>query len=64
MIKKIGYNVNFGLKLKKKLIQDKKLRFFKTHNVFGKLNNYDFTNRENSIGCIYVVRDPRNVLHH
>ena len=38
------------------------LKFFKTHNAFGKLNNYDFTNRQNSIGCIYVVRDPRNVF--
>jgi hypothetical protein len=27
-----------------------------------KLNNFDFTNRENSIGCVYVVRDPRNVI--
>ena len=30
--------------------------------MFGKLNNYDFTNSENSIGCLYVVRDPRNVF--
>ena len=28
----------------------KKIKFFKTHNVFGKLNNHDFTNRQNSIG--------------
>ena len=27
-----------------------------------KLNNYDFTNNQNSIGCLYVVRDPRNVI--
>ncbi len=38
------------------------LKFFKTHNIFGKLNNYDFTNEQNSIGCLYVVRDPRNVF--
>tara|TARA_B100001996_G_scaffold264257_1_gene206162 strand:- start:1935 stop:2792 length:858 start_codon:yes stop_codon:yes gene_type:complete len=38
------------------------LKFFKTHNTFGKLNNYDFTDRQNSIGCVYVVRDPRNVF--
>ncbi len=41
---------------------DNNLRFFKTHNAFGKINNYDFTNSQNSIGCIYIVRDPRNVI--
>ena len=45
-----------------KINADKKIRFFKTHNVFGKVNGYDFTNKQNSAGCIYVVRDPRNVI--
>ena len=27
-----------------------------------KLGNNDFTNRINSLGGIYIVRDPRNVL--
>ena len=27
-----------------------------------KINNNDFTNSQNSIGCIYIVRDPRNVI--
>ena len=40
----------------------KELKFFKTHNIFGKINNYDFTDSQNSIGCLYVVRDPRNVF--
>ena len=40
----------------------KELKFFKTHNIFGKINNYDFTDKQNSIGCLYVVRDPRNVF--
>ena len=26
------------------------------------LCNFDFTNSQNSIGCIYIVRDPRNVI--
>ena len=39
-----------------------KIKFFKTHNTFGKVNNHDFTNKQNSIGCLYVVRDPRNVI--
>jgi len=42
--------------------EDKKLKFFKTHNIFGAVNNCKFTNKENSVGCIYIVRDPRNVI--
>ena len=54
--------IKFWIKAQEKINQDKKLRFFKTHNAFGALNNFDFTNKENSIGCIYIVRDPRNVI--
>ena len=54
--------IKFWIKAQEKINHDKKLKFFKTHNVFGKLNNFNFTNSENSIGCIYIVRDPRNVI--
>ena len=57
-----GDTAKFWIKAQEQLNKDKKLRFFKTHNVFGKVNNYDFTDNENSIGCLYVVRDPRNVI--
>jgi len=50
------------IKSQEKINADKKIRFFKTHNTFGKLNNFDFTNKQNSAGCIYIVRDPRNVI--
>ena len=50
------------LKAQKKINLDKKLRFFKTHNAFGNLNGNPFTDNINSIGVIYVVRDPRNVI--
>ena len=52
----------FWIKSQEKINKDKKIRFFKTHNTFGKVNNYDFTNKDNSVGCIYIVRDPRNVI--
>ena len=45
-----------------KINDDKKIKFFKTHNAFGKLNNFDFTDKKNSIGCLYIIRDPRNVI--
>jgi len=52
----------FWIKAQERINSDKKLHFFKTHNVFGKINNSSFTNAENSIGCIYIIRDPRNVI--
>ena len=52
----------FWLQAQKNINKDKQLRFFKTHNAFGALNNQNFTNKENSIGCIYIVRDTRNVI--
>ena len=36
----------FWIKAQEKINSDKKLRFFKTHNVFGSINNRKFTNRK------------------
>ena len=52
----------FWIKAQEKINDDNTLKFFKTHNAFGALNNNHFTNSKNSIGAIYVVRDPRNVI--
>jgi len=35
--------------------------FFKTHHFFGSLNGFDFTNQNNTLAYIYLVRDPREV---
>ena len=40
-----------------------KIKFFKTHSSFSKINNYNFTDLHNTLGVIYVVRDPRNVVN-
>lgn len=40
----------------------KKTLFFKTHNACVAINNNLFTDSNNTAGCIYVVRDPRNVI--
>ena len=58
----VGDTCKHWIRSQEKINIDKKLRFFKTHNAFGKVNNFDFTNSENSIGCLYIVRDPRNVF--
>jgi len=60
--KVIGDTCKYWIKAQDKINIDNNLRFFKTHNAFGKLNNYDFTNSKNSVGGIYIVRDPRNVI--
>ena len=36
--------------------------FFKTHNALSKLEGKIFTDNSVSLGCIYIVRDPRNVI--
>ena len=52
----------FWIKAQEEINRDNKIKFFKTHNIFGSLNNNEFTNKQNSIGCLYIVRDPRNVI--
>ena len=46
------------------LINEKKgkLKFFKTHSSLCKMHNCNFTNLKNTLGAIYIVRDPRNVV--
>jgi hypothetical protein len=52
----------FWIKAQEKINKDKKLKFFKTHNILGGINRNQFTNLTNTVGCIYIVRDPRNVI--
>ena len=52
----------FWIKAQEKINDDNKLKFFKTHNAFGALNNNQFTDNKNSVAAIYVIRDPRNVI--
>jgi len=41
---------------------DKRIKFLKTHNALCKIDGHSFTDENNSIGAIHIVRDPRNVL--
>ena len=41
---------------------DNKLNIFKTHHVLCSLGKDNFTDKKNTLGAIYVVRDPRNVI--
>ena len=52
----------FWIKAQEKINLNNELNFLKTHNILGSINNSNFTNKKNTIGAIYIVRDPRNVL--
>ena len=41
---------------------DTKIKFFKTHHLNCKIDNYPFTNKECTRATIYIVRDPRNLI--
>lgn len=41
---------------------DNKIKFFKTHSANWKAYNTSFTNFENTLGVIHIIRDPRNVI--
>ena len=51
-----------------KINLDNKIKFFKTHNFACKKydenekKNYSFTDLNNTLGVIYIVRDPRNII--
>ena len=36
--------------------------FLKTHHAYWRNGNYKFTDTENTLGVIYIVRDPRNII--
>ena len=38
------------------------IQFLKTHSYLFNINNHAFTDLNNSLGVIYMVRDPRNVV--
>jgi len=52
----------YWLKEQEKMNQSKNVTFLKTHNALCKINESSFTNSENTLGAIYIIRDPRNVI--
>ena len=38
------------------------MTYLKTHNAMCTVNNHPYTNKENTAGFIYLVRDPRDVI--
>ena len=46
----------------KKINDQNEFCFLKTHNVYGAYKGKSFTTPDFTLGAIYIVRDPRNVL--
>ena len=45
-----------------KINLDNEIKFLKTHHALWKNGNYAFTDLENTLGVIHIIRDPRNVI--
>ncbi|MDB3949299.1 sulfotransferase domain-containing protein [Candidatus Pelagibacter sp.] len=52
----------YWIKAQEVLNKNKKLKFFKTHNSLCSINGNAFTNSNNTVGTIYIVRDPRDII--
>jgi len=52
----------FWIEEQKKINSNNKVKFFKTHNALCKINNYSFTDSNNTLAAIYIIRDPRNII--
>ena len=52
----------YWITAQEKINSDRKLRIFKTHNGNYNFSKNNFTNKRNTLGVIYIVRDPRNII--
>ncbi len=69
LFKNIGVDITNDEEIAKNYIKaqssvnkKKSIQFVKTHSSFRKMYDVNFTDMQNSLGCIYIVRDPRNVV--
>ena len=71
LFKKFGIDTSNDLELVKNyikvqrkinLLDKKNIRFLKTHSILNEINGHQFTDTNNTLGVIYVVRDPRTVV--
>ena len=69
LFKKLGININNEKEVIKNYVRAQELvnkktsiQFMKTHSYLFNIDNNPFTDLNNSLGVIYIVRDPRNVL--
>jgi len=61
-IEQPGEISNYWSSSQEKILSYKKIKFLKTHNSLISINNNSFTTSKFTLGAVYIVRDPRNVL--
>tara|TARA_B100000963_G_scaffold215353_1_gene187842 strand:+ start:866 stop:1702 length:837 start_codon:yes stop_codon:yes gene_type:complete len=69
LFQQIGVDTNSDKEMYKNYINAQKIfnkkdsiRFLKTHSCFMNTKTFQFTDRHNTLGVIYIVRDPRNIV--
>ena len=69
LFKQLGVDINNEDEMYKNYINSQKIlnkkdsiMFLKTHSCFVNTNKFKFTDRHNTLGVIYIVRDPRNIV--
>ena len=69
LFEKLGINIKNEKEVVKNYIKVQEtfnnknsVQFLKTHSYLFNINNNPFTDLNNSLGSIYIVRDPRNVV--
>ena len=50
------------IKVQESINQKNSIQFLKTHSYLFNIDNNPFTDLNNTLGAIYIVRDPRNVV--
>ena len=69
LFNQLGVNINNEDEMYENYINSQKIlnkkdsiMFLKTHSCFVNTNKFKFTDRHNTLGVIYIVRDPRNII--
>ena len=60
-IKDQGEVIKNYIKVQESFVKKNEVQFLKTHSSLFNIHNNHFTNLKNSLGVIYIVRDPRTV---
>jgi len=71
LFKNLGIDVNNELEIIKNYIKvqewinkrsGRSINFIKTHSSLNDINGHRFTNLKNTLGVIYIIRDPRDII--
>ena len=70
LFKKLGVDINNMDEMNKNYINSQKIlnkkkgiMFLNTYSCFMNTEKFRFTDRHNTLGVIYIVRDPRNIIN-